>query len=173
MGGKRAKPSPWRFLRAAPVAVVAVVVWVMVGLFLLLPGSGSDQAHDWGLDPIPGSSSDDGASTRPEASSSPAPEASAQGTPTPQELAPTSDPVGSPGPTTARTTRSAPSAGPTASDLELRAGSAPAPTAPTSTAPTSEPTDPLPTEAEPGPPTDNPGKKKGHHKPHGPPVDED
>ena len=45
MSGKRAKPSPWRFLRAAPVVVVAVVVWVLVGFFLLMPGSGTDQAH--------------------------------------------------------------------------------------------------------------------------------
>jgi eukaryotic-like serine/threonine-protein kinase len=170
MGGKRAKPSPWRFVRAAPIAVVAVVVWVMVGLFLLLPGSGSDQAHDWGLDPIPSASSNDGASG-PEASSSPAPEASTSGT-TSQEPAATSEPVGSPGTTTARTARSAPSAGPTASELELRAGAPTSPVTPSSS-PTSEPTDPLPTQAESGPPTDNPGKKKGHHKPHGPTDDED
>jgi hypothetical protein len=169
MGGKRAKPSPWRFVRAAPIAVVAVVVWVMVGLFLLLPGSGSDQAHDWGLDPIPSASSDDGASG-PEASSSPAPEASTSAS---QEPAATGEPVGSPGTTTARTARSAPSAGPTASVLELPAGAPTSPTVTPSSSPTSEPTDPLPAQAESGPPTDNPGKKKGHHKPHGPTDDED
>ena len=79
MSGKRAKPSPWRFLRAAPVVVIAVVVWVMVGFFLLLPGSGSDQAHDWGTDPVPSSSDDQGTSddgdSSPAGSSEPPPPA--------------------------------------------------------------------------------------------------
>jgi hypothetical protein len=176
MGGKRAKPSPWRFVRAAPIAFVAVVVWVMVGMFLLLPGSGRDhQAHEWGLDPIPSGSSDDGASG-PEASTSPAPEASTSGTEASQEPAPTNAPVRSPGTSTAHNARNEPAGGPTATQLELRAGAPTSPRAPTvttSSSPTSEPTDPLPTQAESGPPTDNPGKKKGHHKPHGPPDDED
>jgi hypothetical protein len=156
MSGKRAKPSPWRFLRAAPVVVVAVVVWVMVGFFLLLPGSGTDQAHDWGIDPIP-SGSDEGTSDRD------------------------SVPAGSPEPST-RATEPSPSSTTTAEDdpspkqaphLELSDASPSGPTAHPRPRPTSDPTDPVPTQAAPAEsghgPDDNPGKKKGHDKPHGPP----
>ena len=82
MSGKRAKPSPWRFLRAAPVVVIAVVVWVLIGFFLLLPGSGGDQAHDWGVDPIPSSSDDEGTSER-DSFSAISPEPSTPGTKAP------------------------------------------------------------------------------------------
>ncbi len=149
MSGKRAKPSPWRFLRAMPVVIVAVVVWVMVGVFLLLPRSGTDQAHDWDIDPIP-SSSDDGTGDRDSPSTSPEP--SNPGT----QPSPHSTTEGDP--TTKQDTAPA---------LDASGASASEPSA----RPTSDPTDPVPTQAAPtqsGPgPDDNPGKKKGHDKPHG------
>jgi hypothetical protein len=158
MSGKRAKPSPWRFLRAAPVVVIAVVVWVLVGFFLLLPGSGSDQAHDWGVDPIPSSSVDE---LPTETSSSPAD--------SPEPSTPGAQP--SSHSTTARV------AGPTseqaaAPDLEL-SGASGSPTPGPAPRPTSDPTVPAPTRTETAsgednPGEDNPGKKKGHDKPHGP-----
>ncbi len=159
MSGKRAKPSPWRFLRAAPVVVLAVV-WVMVGFFLLLPGSGTDQAHDWGVNPIP-STSDEGPS---DGDSLPAstPEPSTPGTAAPRHS--TTAPEGDPSPT------QAPAPG-----LELSGASAsgpppqPAPQPAPRTA--SDPTSPAPAQPGSGPGDDNPGKKKGHDKPHGPPGD--
>ena len=152
MSGKRAKPSPWRFLRAAPVAIVAAVVWVMVGFFLLLP-SGSDQAHDWGLDPIPSTSADEEPS-EPDSSTATSPEPSTPGIPPPDSTTAAAD-----GPSSTQ----AP-----ASDGELRRASAPGRTAEPSPRPTSDATSAAPTEHTPGPPEDNPGKKKGHDKPHGP-----
>lgn len=148
VSGKRAKPSPWRFLRAAPVVVVAVVVWVMVGFFLLLPGSGTDQAHDWGINPIPSASDDE------------------------EPGDPASSPAGSPAPSTLDAEPSphattAPEDGPTskqAPDPELSGESTSRPRP----RPTSDPTSPAPTQHESGPSEDNPGKKKGHDKPHGP-----
>jgi hypothetical protein len=161
MTGKRAKPSPWRFLRAAPVLVVAAVVWVMVGLFLLLPGSGGDQAHDWGLDPIPSNSS-----SGDEAASAPEPVTPSSSQSSPARTQP------SPHLATAPDDGTAPERS-TASDLELSGASATArPTARPRPRPTSEPTEAAPTEQTPGPPDDNPGKKKGHDKRHGPPNDQ-
>ena len=139
------------------MVVVAVVVWVMVGLFFLLPGSGTDQAHDWALDPIPSNSQDDvptdtDSSAGDAETSTPSP--SAPGTPT------------SPG--SAPSPRGAPPEEPTAgSDLELADAAAPATNQPRPR-PSSDAPDPAPTESTPGPPADNPGKKKGHDKPHGP-----
>ena len=143
----------WRFLRAGPVAIVAVVVWEMVGLFLLLPGSGTDQAHDWGLDPIPSTSADEEPS-EPDSSTATSPEPSTPGTPSPDSSTAEAD-----GPTSTQ----AP-----APDLELSRASASGRTAQPSPGPTSDPTSATPTEHTPGPPEDNPGKKKGHDKPHGP-----
>jgi len=154
--GKRAKPSPWRFLRAAPVALVAVAVWVMVGFFLLLPGSGTDQAHDWGIDPIPTASDDEGPSGQ---APSPA-----------RSLEPSA-----PGAAQSRSSASA-QAGPVseqtpAGDLELSGASTSGPNAQPRERPASDPTDPAPTQAASAHsgsgPDDNPGKKKGHDKPHG------
>jgi hypothetical protein len=159
MSGKRAKPSPWRFLRATPVVVVAVVVWVLVGFFLLLPGAGTDRAHDWGAEPIP-SSSDDEATSDGNSFSSGSPEPSTSGTEAPPH--PTAAPEDD-------ATSKAP-----APDLELSAASRSGPTrqpAPQpAPRPTRDPTSPAPTQPASGQGADdNPGKKKGHHKPHGPP----
>ncbi len=161
MSGKRAKPTPWRFLRAAPVVIVAVVVWVMVGLFLLLPGSGTDQAHDWGSNPIPSASDDENPSD--EASSSAAsPQPSSPGTEAPHTAA---------APENAPSSKQAP-----AHDLELSGASRSGPTrqpAPQpAPRPTSDPTSPATAQPGSGPGEDNPGKKKGHDKPHGPPGDQ-
>ena len=160
MSGKRAKPSPWRFLRAAPVVVIAVVVWVMVGFFLLLPGSGSDQAHDWGTEPIPSSSDDQG--TSDDGDSSPA---GSSEPPTPGTEAPR--------PTAAAPEDARSSQPPPAADLTLSgASTSPRPTRKPAPRPTSEPTSPAPTPLASGHgPDDNPGKAKGHRKPHGPPSD--
>jgi cytoskeletal protein RodZ len=161
MSGKRAKPSPWRFVRAAPVVIVCVVVWVMAGLFLLLPGSGTDQAHDGGADPVPSSSvtevpTDTDSSGVPSPASS-SPESAIPGTPT------------SPASRTSPDGR-APEQTP-ADDLDLSDASASAPVSQPRPRPATDPTAPAPTESTPGPPVDNPGKKKGHHKRHGPPGD--
>jgi periplasmic protein TonB len=156
MSGKRVKPSPWRFLRAAPVVVIAVVVWVLVGLFLLLPGSGSDQAHDGGVDPTPSSSVDE---LPTETSSSPAdsPDASTPDTEAPPH--PTVDPEDAP------SSKQVPSP-----DLALSGASTTRPPPEPAPRPTSDPTSPAPTQPASGHgPDDNPGKKKGHDKPHGPP----
>ena len=159
MSGKRAKPTPWRFLRAAPVVVIAVVVWVLVGFFLLLPDSGGgDQAHDWGVDPIPSSSDDDSPSER-DSSSASSPEPSTPGTEAASH--PTAEPEDD-----------AFSRQPPAPDVTLSRASTsrhtpqPAPL-PTSDAPSPTPSQPVSVRA----PDDNPGKKKGHDKPHGPPRD--
>jgi hypothetical protein len=152
MSGKRAKPSRWRFVRVVPLAIVAVVVWLLVGVYLLLPGSGTDQAHDWGIDPVP-SSSDEAGPADPVSSSPGSPETSTPGTATARESATAQD--------------SPSSVESTAGALELSAASSTRPTARPRPRTTSDPTDPAPTQAEPGPPTDNPGKKKGHHKSHG------
>jgi hypothetical protein len=158
MTGKRAKPSPWRFLRATPVVIVAVVVWVTVGLFLLFPDSGGDRAQDSGIDPIPSNSN-------PKVAGTPDPVA-----PGPSLSSPTGAQPSSP-PTTAPDDGPAPKR-PTAPDLELSGASTHA----TSTArrrplPTSDPSVAAPTEPRPGPPDDNPGKKKGHLKRVGPPTE--
>ncbi len=160
MSGKRAKPSPWRFLRAAPVVVIAVVVWVMVGFFLLLPGSGSDQAHDWDIDPIPSSSDDEGTSDDGES-----PPAGASELPSPGTASPRRAPAAAP--EAAAVSRRAPVPSP---DLALSgASTSPRP----DPRPTSDPTSPAPTAPASGHgPDDNPGKKKGHHKPHGPPSNQ-
>jgi hypothetical protein len=159
MSGKRAKPSPWRFLRAAPVVVVAVVVWVLVGFFLLMPGSGTDQAHDWGVGPIPSSSDDE--RTR-DGDSLPA---GSTERPTPDTAAPRPTTAG---PQAAPSSRQAPAA-----DLALSgASTSPGPARKPAPRPTSDPTSPVPTPPASGHgPGDNPGKAKGHRKPHGPPSD--
>ena len=167
MSGKRAKPSRWRFVRVAPVAIVAVVVWVAVGFFLLLPDSGGDQAHDWGIGPVP--SEGDAESTAdpdPSADSSATTGASRapRSTPTPR---PTTSPVANsvspqPSPTSRGVTRSpAPdrnTSPPDRADDGL-----------TQTSPTQQPTEAT-TQAEPaaGPGKNNPGKMKGHRDGHGP-----
>jgi cytoskeletal protein RodZ len=156
MSGKRAKPSRWRFLRAAPVVVIAVV-WVLVGFFLLLPGSGSDQAHDWDLDPIPSSSEDAGTNDRGSFSAG-SPEPSTPATEAPSQT--TAEPEDDPTPKQ-----------PPAPDLTL-SGSTSGSTSEPAPRPTSDPTSPAPTQPTSGQaPVDNPGKKKGHDKPHGPPRD--
>ena len=156
MSGKRAKPSPWRFLRAAPVVVIAVVVWVLIGFFLLLPGSGGDQAHEWGVDPTPSSSGDEGTSGRDSFSADPS-EPSTPGTEAPSH--PTADPDGAP------SSKQAPSP-----DLALSGASTTGPTPRPAPRPTSDPTPSAPTQPVTGHGADdNPGKKKGHDKPHGPP----
>ena len=159
MSGKRAKPSPWRFLRAAPVVVVAVVVWVLVGFFLLMPGSGTDRAHDWGVGPIPSSSDDertrDGNSLPAGSTERPTPDTES---PRPTAAAPRDAP----------SSRQAPAA-----DLALSgASTSPRPTRIPAPRPSSDPTSPTPTPPASGHGSDdNPGKAKGHHKPHGPPGD--
>lgn len=158
MSGKRAKPSPWRFLRATPVVVVAVVVWVIVGLFFLFPGPGSDQAHEWALDPIPSNSDDEAPSDADPSVAGPStPTSSAPGAP------------GSRGPAAPRS--AAPDQTP-AGGLELTGATAGAPNQPRPR-PSLDPDDPATPDStpdsSPGPPADNPGKKKGHDKPHGPP----
>ncbi len=158
MSGKRAKPSPWRFLRAAPVVVIAVVVWVLIGFFVLLPGSGDDQAHDWGVEPIPSSSDDEGNSER-DSFSAISPEPSAPGTKAPSH--PTAEPEDA-----------ASSKQPPAPDLTLSRASTSRQTPTPAPRPTSEAPSPAPTQAASGhAPDDNPGRKKGHDKPHGPPRD--
>jgi hypothetical protein len=156
MSGKRAKPSPWRFVRAAPVVIVCVVVWVMAGLFLLLPDSGTDQAHDGGADPVPSSSvtevpTDTDSSGVPSPASS-SPESAIPGTPTPPESRTAPD-----GPAPEQTP---------AGDPELSDASASTPVSQPRPRPTTDPTAPI--GSTPGPPVGNPGKKKGHHKSHGP-----
>jgi hypothetical protein len=155
MSGKRAKPSPWRFLRAAPVVVIAVFVWVLVGIFLLLPGSGTDQPRDWGVDPIP-SSSDDELPTETSSSPADSPEPSIPGAETSHH--PTAVPEDGP------SSKQAPSP-----DLALSGGSTSGPTPKPAPRPTSDPTSPSPTQPASGHrPADNPGKKKGHRDGHGP-----
>ena len=144
MSGKRAKPSPWRFLRATPVVVVAVAVWVIVGLFFLFPGPGSDQAHDWALDPIPSNSHDEAPGDA---------DPSAAGPSTPPSSAPATP--GSQGPT-ASPRSAAPEQTP-AGDLELTGATAGAPSQPRPR-PSSDPGDPATADSTPGPPADNPGK---------------
>ena len=157
MSGKRAKPSPWRFLRLAPVALVAMVVCAMVGLFLLLPGSGDDQAHDWGIGPVPSASQEHSAISSSPAGPSES-TASDQATPGDQtttvqqrDASPEGEPSsGTPAPTVqvTRTSASVPV-------------SQPAPRA--TRAPVPQPSAPVTGAAK-----DNPGKKKGHDKVHGP-----
>jgi cytoskeletal protein RodZ len=157
MSGKRAKPSPWRFLRVAPVVVIAVIVWVMVGFFLLFPGSGSDEAHDPGTDPGPSSSADEPAVR--------------ELSPSAAEPSPSSSPSGTPTPTVRRTADPSPAGRSPAQPKPAPAPSLEAALAapkPKQVAPTRPPTTPSRPE-RPGPGAhDNPGKKKGHHKPHGP-----
>src|SRR5215208_5836923 len=154
MSGKRAKPSPWRFLRLVPVALVSMVVCAMVGLFLLLSGTGDDQAHDWGVGPVP-SDSHDHRATGPETSSADPGEPSGSDTTTPpgapttdeRDSSPTADPpaeTSSPTPRLRRASASVPATQPV-----HQPGTAPAP----------EPTPPAT-----GPAKENPGKKKGHRK---------
>ena len=157
MSGKRAKPSPWRFLRLAPVALVSMAVCAMVGLFLLLSGSGDDQAHDWGLDPVPSGSHDQQA-TGPESSPPDSREPSASDTTTPLE--PTTQELdSSPEPD--------PSAGTPSPTARLRRASASVPASQPDHQPTTAPA-PEPTTPATGPAGDNPGKKKGHRKEHSP-----
>jgi hypothetical protein len=159
MSGKRARPSPWRFLRLVPVALVSMAVCAMVGLFLLLSDPGDDQAHDWGVDPVPSGSQEPRASG-PDSSPADSPEPSSLGTATPAGQATTVQPrnasaQGDPSPET-----------PTARvQLKRAAASVPAsrPLPRPTNAPTPEPTVPVAAPAE-----DNPGKKKGHRKGHGP-----
>jgi hypothetical protein len=158
MSGKRAKPSPWRFVRLVPVALVAMVVCAMLGLFLLLQDPGDDQAHDWGVDPAPSGSREPSANGRESrAADSPSPSATATTSPSHQATAAqqrdaSTDP-GLPPETHVPKAR-------------VRRASAPPPASqppqPTK-APTPEATVPVV-----GPAQDNPGKKKGHHKDHGP-----
>ena len=159
MSGKRAKPSPWRFLRLLPVALVSMAVCAMVGLFLLMSGSGDDQAHDWGIGPVPSDSQEHSASG-PEASPGSSPEPTA------------SDPTNLGDQTTTAQQRDAspegePSPETHAPSVQVRRASAsvsPSPPAPRATrAPVSQPSGPVT-----GPARDNPGKKKGHDKGHGP-----
>ena len=158
MSGKRAKPSPWRFLRLAPVALVSMAVCAMVGLFLLLSGSGDDQAHDWGIGPVP-SNSQEHRTGSPESSPGSSSEPTASDPATPGDQTTTvqrraASPEGDPSPETP------------ARNVQLRRASAtasPSPTAPRATrAPVSQPS-----AAVTGPAKDNPGKKKGHDKGHG------
>jgi hypothetical protein len=158
MSGKRAKPSPWRLLRLVPVVLVSMVVCAMVGLFLLLSGSGDDQAHDWGIDPVPSDSQDHSASG-PESSSADSPEPSPSD-PSTAPQAPTTQ-QGDPSPV-AEPSPAAPSHA-----VQVRRAAAsvpasqPAPRVPRAPVP-------RPSVSATGAAKDNPGKKKGHRKGHGP-----
>jgi cytoskeletal protein RodZ len=159
MSGKRAKPSPWRFLRLVPVALVSMVICAMVGLFLLLSGSGDDQAHDWGIDPVPSDSQDHSASG-PESSSADSPDPSSPTTTTPGDPAATvqqrdASPEAQPSPETR------------VPQPRMRRASA---TMPASQPAPRVPRAPVPRPSVPatGAAKDNPGKKKGHRKGHGP-----
>ena len=166
MSGKRAKPSAWRFLRVAPLLMVAAVVWVAVGFFLLLPDSGGDQAQDWGIGPVPSGGEDEStAGPEPRRADSSATTEATQG-PSAETASPVADSPSS------RTPTAAPSAGgpPTQRD---EPGPRPslAPTGDASAqSTTSQPPTPVPTQSQPvaGPIKDNPGKRKGHHDGHGP-----
>jgi hypothetical protein len=158
MSGKRAKPSPWRFLRLVPVALVSMAVCAMVGLFLLLSGTGDDQAHDWGVGPVPSGSQEHGAGGA-ESSPGSSPEPTASDPTTPEDQTATvqqsdASPQGELSPET-----QAPS-------VQVRRASAsvsPSPSAPRATrAPVSQPSAPVTNPAK-----DNPGKKKGHDKGNG------
>jgi hypothetical protein len=157
MSGKRAKPSPWRFLRLVPVALVSMVVCAMVGLFLPLSGSGDDQAHDWGADPVPSDSQEHGASGPESSTDSAEPSPSDPTTPPP---APTTQ-QGDPSPVT----EPSPAASTHAGQVTRASASAPAsqPVHQPTAAPAPEPDLPAT-----GPAKDNPGKKKGLRKGHGP-----
>jgi hypothetical protein len=158
MSGKRAKPSPWRFLRLVPVALVSMVVCAMVGLFLLLSGSGDDQAHDWGVDPVPSDSQEHSAGG-PESSTpdSAEPSPSDPSTPPPARTTQQGDPspVAEPSPVASSHT------------VQVRRASASVPAPKPAPRVTRAPV-PRPSVSATGPPQDNPGKKKGHHKGHGP-----
>jgi hypothetical protein len=159
MSGKRAKPSPWRFLRLAPAALVAMVVCAMVGLFLLLSGSGEDQAHDWGLDPVPTDSQEHSATGPDSSPVDPAePTASDQATP--------GDPT---------TTVHQSEASPEGEQLPETHAPSDQVTRASASVPAAQPAPratraPVPTPRAPvtGPAKDNPGKKKGLRKDHGP-----
>ena len=163
MSGKRAKPSRWRFLRVAPLAVVAAVVWVMIAFFLLSPDSGDDQAHNWGIGPAP--SGGDGESTagpKPEPADPATTEAPR--TPSSESASPVADSPSSRTPAPAAPAGSSP----TQRDA-LAPGPAPAPTDDAPTQPTtSQPPTPDPSQPTAEAVRDNPGKKKGHRDGHGP-----
>jgi cytoskeletal protein RodZ len=159
MSGKRAKPSPWRFLRLVPVALVAMAVCAMLGLFLLLQDPGDDQAHDWNIDPAPSDSRE------PEANG---PESSPAGSPSTSTTA-SARPTGLPATAPQRDASPAgnqSSAG-RAPNVHVKRAAATAP-APQPAPRVTRPPVPRPSVSASGPAKDNPGKKKGHRKGHGP-----
>jgi hypothetical protein len=162
MSGKRAKASPWRFLRFAPLALVTVVVWVTIGLFLLFPGSGDHQADDWGLDPIPSGG------TEPEETTAPAPQpADSSGpTATTETPSPASAPRATPSPVADSFSSQPPATRPPTTSSPTTAPTAPSPR-PT-TDPTVEPSTQPSTQSEPVSEQDSPGKRRGHHDGRGP-----
>jgi hypothetical protein len=150
MSGKRAKPSPWRLV---PVALVAMVVCALLGLFLLLQDPGAEQAHNPGIAPVPSGFQEPRASG-PASSLADSPSPSATVTTSPSDQA-----------TTAQRRDASTDTGPSpethAPEVRVRRAAASAPQ-PTKTQ-TPEATVPVV-----GPAKDNPGKKKGHRKDHGP-----
>ncbi|HEX5860204.1 MAG TPA: hypothetical protein VFY58_00080 [Nocardioides sp.] len=165
MTGKRAKPSPWRFLRVAPVATVVAVVWVMVALFLLSPDRGADQAQDWGIGPVPTEGSvEDTAGPEPRPADSSA-TTGANRAPRTETASPVTDSRVAPTPAAAPRAAGPPT---------QREEPGPRPSAPTGDArtpsTTSQSSTQAPTQSQlaAGPTNDNPGKKKGHHDGHGP-----